>query len=49
MRKKLAKEGFQICIKSSYNFGQSRKLNRALLCSKLEKQCRSKVKLNDIG
>jgi hypothetical protein len=47
MRKKLDKKGFQICIKSSWYFGRSRKSDRTPLCPKLERQCRSKIKLDD--
>jgi hypothetical protein len=47
MRKKLAKEGFQICIKLSYDFGQSRKPDRIPLCPKFKRQCKFNVKLND--
>jgi len=46
MRKKLVEEGFQICIKSSSNFRQSRKPDRTPLFPKLERQCKFKVKLN---
>jgi len=47
MWKKLAGKRFQICKKSSCNFGQRRKPDRTSLCPKLERQYRFNVKLND--